>query len=84
MLMMVCVLVGFAEIFLGVLVEGFLAAERAEVVGLPVVLGCASGGGRVNIHAADGIMYGCCHSCSFCWIISLGEDRASAKLPENK
>ena len=61
MLMMVCVFVGFAKILLRFFVKSLFTTERAEVIGLPVVLGLASGGGGVNIHAADGIMYSSCH-----------------------
>ena len=65
MLMMVCVLVGFAQVLLRLFVEGFLATERAEVVGLAFILRCASGGGGINVHAAYGIVYCSCHSNSF-------------------
>ena len=57
-------LVLFAEIFLRALIEGRLAAKRAEVISLPLVFGCASRCGRVNIHMADGVMYGSCHTLS--------------------
>jgi hypothetical protein len=63
-LVMMSVFVGFAEIFLRILVEGLLATERAEVISLPFVFGCASRCGRVNIHMADGVMYGSCHTLS--------------------
>ncbi|MDP1714924.1 MAG: hypothetical protein Q8L41_09275 [Anaerolineales bacterium] len=52
---MVNVFVGFAKIFFRVLVKSLLATERAEIIGLPVVFGLASGGRGVNVHAADGI-----------------------------
>lgn len=52
---------GFTEIFLRVLVEGLLAPERTEIIGLPLVLGLACGGGGVNIHAANGIVDCVCH-----------------------
>jgi len=58
-------LVLFAEILLGFLVEGFLAPERAEIIGLCFILGCASGGRGINVHAADGIMHCGCHELSF-------------------
>jgi len=58
---MMCVFVGFAKIFLGFLVESLLATERTEVIGLTLILGCASGGCGGNVHAADGIMYCSCH-----------------------
>ena len=54
-LVMMRVVVGFAKILLGFLVERHLIAERAEVVGLTLVLRRASGGRGVNVHAADGI-----------------------------
>ncbi len=55
MLMLVSVVVGFAEILFRVLVESLLTAERAEVESLPVVFGFASSGRGVNVHAADGV-----------------------------
>jgi hypothetical protein len=58
-LVMVLVFIHIAEIFLGILVEGFLAAHRTEVIDLPFILGCASGGGGVNVHMTDGVVYGC-------------------------
>lgn len=71
--MLVCVFVGFAEIFLRLFIESLLATERTEVKSLPVVLGCASGSCGVNIHSADGIMYSSCHLLSpyVDWIILL-------------
>jgi len=57
MLMVVFVLIGFAKILLRLLVEGLLTTERAKVIGLSFVLGCASGGRGINVHVADGIMY---------------------------
>ena len=49
------VFVRFAEVLLKFFVKGFLAPERAEVVGLSFILGCASGGCGVNIHSAGEI-----------------------------
>jgi len=60
-LMMVGVFVGFSEILLGFLVEGLLATERAEIIGLAFIFRCASGCGGVDVHSADGIVYCCCH-----------------------
>lgn len=60
-LMMMRVFIGFAEILLGVCVKSLLAAERAEIIGLPVVFRRPSSGGGINIHMADGVMYGGCH-----------------------
>jgi hypothetical protein len=39
------------------LIEGFLAARCAEVVGLTLILGLASSSLRVNLHATNGIFY---------------------------
>ena len=61
---LVLMLVFFTEILFGFLVEGLLAAERTEVIGLTVVFGCACGGGGINVHVADGVMYGSCHTLS--------------------
>ena len=66
--MLVCVFVGFAEIFLRLFIESLLATERTEVKSLPVVLGCASGGLGVNVHVTDGIVYCCCHSFYLLWL----------------
>ena len=52
---------GIAEIFLVVLIEGSLAARRAEVIGLSFVFRGASGSGGINIHVADGVMNNGCH-----------------------
>jgi len=56
-MMFVCL----TEVFFRFLVESLLATERAEVVSLAVVLGRAGGSRGINVHAADGIMYGRCH-----------------------
>jgi hypothetical protein len=61
-LVMVYVFVGFSQILLGFLVEGFLATKRTEVVSLAFILGLASGCRGVNVHTADGIMYCSCHN----------------------
>ena len=61
-LVMMRVFVGFAEVFLRLLVECLLASERAEVIGLPVIFRRASGGGGIDIHVADGIVYSGCHN----------------------
>ena len=50
-----------AEIFLRFLIKGFLAAWGTEVVGLPLVLGCASRGRWINIHSTNRVMYCICH-----------------------
>ena len=50
-----------AEILLRLFIEGLLATQRAEIIGLAFILGCASRSGRINVHAADGIMYCSCH-----------------------
>jgi hypothetical protein len=63
-LMLMGVLASFAKILFRFLVEGFLAAKRAEVVGLAFVFGLASGSRGVNVHSADGIMYCSCHRLS--------------------
>lgn len=60
--MLVTVLMLCAQILLRVLVESLLASERTEVVGLSLVLGCTSGSGGINVHAAARIMYGGCHT----------------------
>lgn len=48
----------FVEIFLRFFVEGLLTAKRTEIIRLPVVLGCTSGGGWVNVHVANRVMHG--------------------------
>jgi hypothetical protein len=45
------------DIFFWFFVEGLLAACRAEVVGLALVIGFASGSLRVDVHATNGIFY---------------------------
>ena len=60
-LVLMRVFASFAKIFFRLLIESLLAAERTEVVGLSLVFGLASGSRRVNIHVADGVMYGSCH-----------------------
>ena len=62
--MVMLVFVRFANVFFRVLIEGFLTTERAKVIGLSFVFGCACGGGGVNIHVADWVMYGNCHRSS--------------------
>jgi len=39
------------------LVESLLAASRAEVIGLALILGLASGNFWVNIHTTNGVFY---------------------------
>lgn len=63
---MVRVFVGVTKIFFRVRIKRLLTAGRTEIIGLPLVLGCASGGGGVNVHSANGIMYCSCHISSFC------------------
>ena len=58
---MLLMFIRLAEIFLRVLIKGFLAAWGTEVVGLPLVLGCASRGRGVNIHSTNGVVYCICH-----------------------
>jgi hypothetical protein len=48
---------GRLDILAGFLVEGFLTARRAEVIGFALVFGLASGGLGVNIHAANGVFF---------------------------
>ncbi len=64
MLMLVGVFAGFANILLRFLIKGFLATERTEVVGLALILGLASGGRGIDVHAANGIVHSCCHRLS--------------------
>lgn len=59
---MVNVLVGLAEVLFRLLVEGFLATERTEVVGLTVVLGLARRGLGRDIHVTDGVFEGLSHT----------------------
>ena len=61
----------FAEILLRILIEGFLASRRAEVIGLSLVFGRSSRGGGVNVHVADGVMYGIVHD----WLLLLDSIR---------
>ena len=66
--MVMLVFVRFANVFFRVLVEGFLAAKGTEVVGLSLILGRAGGGGGVNIHVANRVVYSSCHKLSpFVW-----------------
>ena len=51
-----------ANILLGLFVEGFFAAKRAEVICLSVVRGLAGRGRWVNVHAADRILDCSCHT----------------------
>ena len=62
---MVRVFVSLAELLFRFFVEGLLAAERAEVISLAFILRFAGGGGGIDIHAAYGVVYCICHSCSF-------------------
>src|SRR5574339_1054824 len=59
--MMLLMFICLAEIFLRVLIKGFLAAWGTEVVGLPLVLGRASRGRGINIHSTNGVVYCICH-----------------------
>lgn len=43
------------EILLRLLIEGFLATGRAEVIGFALIFGFASRGLGVDLHATDGI-----------------------------
>jgi hypothetical protein len=61
---MVLVLACIANILRGFLVKGRFASERAEVIGLSFVFGCAGSGNGVDIHVADRIMYSDCHTLS--------------------
>ena len=56
--MLVCVFVGFAEIFLRLFIKRLLTTKRAEVIGLSFVFGRASGGRGVNVHMTNRIVYG--------------------------
>ena len=58
---LVLMIVFFTEILFRVLIERLLASERAEVIRLPVIFRRASGGGGIDIHVADGIVYSGCH-----------------------
>ncbi len=49
------------EVFLWIFVERPLAAERAKIVSRAFVLGLSRGHRRINIHAADDIMYRVLH-----------------------
>lgn len=87
--MVMSVFIGLGEILFRLLVEGFLAAERAEVVSLPVVLGLACRGCGIDIHVADGVMHSGCHkSVSFSGIImhlkdNLNERHITADMIRN-
>src|SRR5581483_10343360 len=60
------------DVFLGLLLEGFLAASGTEVVGLALILRCGSRCLLVDIHAADWVF---CHAGSppFNLIACLGD-----------
>ena len=60
-LVMMSVFVRLAKILPRLLVEGFLATERAEVVGLAVVLGLARRALGRDVHIADGVFEGLSH-----------------------
>ncbi len=53
------------QVFLRVLVEGFLTAKAAKIVGLALVLRLAARGGGVDVHTAYGISNSICHVSSF-------------------
>ena len=59
--MFVRVFVTLTKILFRVFIEGRLASRRAEVIGLSFIFGCSCDGGGVNIHVANGIMYGISH-----------------------
>ena len=68
----------FAEILLRIFIEGFLASRRAEVIGLSFVFGRSSRGCGVNVHVADGVMYGIVHD----WLLLLDSIRHKIDLVE--
>jgi hypothetical protein len=49
---------GFAHVFVRIFVEFTLAAQRAKVIRLSLILGFACGSLGVNIHTADWIVNG--------------------------
>ena len=55
--MMATMLVRRVDVLLRVLIERFLAAGRAEVIGLPLVLGFAGGRLWIDLHAADQVLH---------------------------
>jgi len=57
--MMMRVFVNFADILIWFVVEGLLAAQGTEIIGLALVFGRAGCGRGINIHVTDGVMYGC-------------------------
>lgn len=60
-LMMMFVLIGLVEILLGIGVKRLLAAERAEVISLPLEFGRTGSSRGIDIHVANGVMNGCSH-----------------------
>ena len=62
---MMLVFVRVTKIFFRLLVKSLLASERAEIICLSFVFGCASCGVGVNIHVANGIMNSGCHRLVF-------------------
>ena len=60
--MVMYVFAGCAEVFLRILVEGSLATQRAEVIGLSFVFRRPRCSGGIDIHVADWIVYGGCHN----------------------
>jgi len=59
--MMMRVFVNFADILIWFVVEGLLAAQGTEIIGLALVFGLTGRGCGVNIHVTDGIVHCCCH-----------------------
>ena len=58
---MVFVFIRITEIFLRILIEGFLAARRAKVIGVSIVFRGPGSCGRIDVHVANGVMYSSCH-----------------------
>ena len=54
-----------AQILLRILIKRPLASKRTKIIGLSLVFRCASSCCGINIHVANGIMYGCRHVYSF-------------------
>ena len=57
-MLLMFLLISFAEILFRLLVERLLATKRTEVIGLSLVFGRACGGGGINVHVTDGVVDG--------------------------
>src|SRR5512140_3636163 len=68
------------DIFLGVLIEGPLAAGRAEVVRFSLVLRLAGRGSRVDIHPTNYIVYGIFHLGSFASLSDIDDALATRPI----